>query len=251
MTGVDMDYQLKQIENISANVETSSISQNSITLQQPQHQAEHNHVHMPSYSRISLASRAEQELVIDSKRKQFMFNSYENNNTKSSANASGYSINNLKGLRILNLSACTNISDNSLKHTLKMQELKELHLSACQKISIVGIVYLVEKCPSLEYLELSKCQNISDKCIELLTRKLNRLTHLYLANCCELSDYSIDSIAMNCKVLKCLDVNGCKLISIDPNLKLSHITSIQEIKYTQQESKPKEEHIFRLIKKMF
>lgn len=246
-----MGYQLKQFENLSESDSESSSSVNSIIVQQQQIADRRNDDHTAPYPRISLGSRYEQEIVFDSKRKKFMFDEYESNNTNSLANVSGFSINNLKGLRKLDLTACTEISNNSLKHTFKMLELKELHLAACQQISIIGIEYLVNNCPSLEYVEFSKCQNMSDKSVELLTKKLNRLTHLYLANCYGLSDYCIDSIAINCKVLKCLDVNGCKLISIDPNLKLSHLTSLREIKYTQQECKPNEERIFRLSRKMF
>lgn len=188
-------------------------------------------------TRISLCSRAEQEIVADAKRKQHIFELYE---IGFPANASGHTIDNLRGLRKLDLTACNKISDVSLQYSFKMLELKELRLSSCQQITAIGIEYLVKNCPSLEYLELSNCHNITDKAITLITVHLKRLTHLYLANCVQLTDHCLDAIAVNCKELRYLDVNGCRSIWTDPNVLLSRLTSLRDIKYSHPDFFPTE-----------
>lgn len=180
--------------------------------------------------RISLRSRAEQEIVTDAKRKQHIFELCE---FGSPANASGYSVDNLKGLCKLDLTACNKISDISLTYSFRMVELKELRLSSCHQITAIGIKYLVKNCPSLECLELSNCHNINDGAIALITDHLKRLTHLYLANCVQLTDHCLDSIAINCKTLRYLDVFGCRSIWTDPNVLMSRLTSLRDIKYMQ------------------
>lgn len=158
--------------------------------------------------KISLRSKAEEEIVKDAKRKKVMLEMYEHND--SNADYSGYSINRAKGLTRLTLTACNKITDVSLKYSFRLLELRELSLSKCQQISLCGMESLVKKCPSLEILNLSECHNISDKTIEMITIHLKRLTHLYLERCTQLSDHSLDHIAVNCTALKYLDVRSCR-----------------------------------------
>lgn len=177
--------------------------------------------------KISLRSKAEEEIVNDAKRKKVMIEMYEQNH--SNADYSGYSINLAKGLTKLTLTACNKITDVSLKYSFELLELRELSLSKCQQISLIGVESLVKKCPSLEVLNLSECHNISDKTIETITIQLNRLTHLYLERCAQLSDHSLDYIAVNCRALKYLDVRSCRSMCSEPNLRLVNLTTLKHI----------------------
>lgn len=177
--------------------------------------------------KISLRSKAEEDIVNDAKRKKVMLEMCELNDTAS--DFSGYSINRAKGLTTLTLMGCTKITDVSLKYSFKLPELRELSLSKCQQISSIGMDSLVRKCPSLEVLNLSECHNISDKTIETITIHLKRLTHLYLERCTELSDHSLDHIAVNCTALKYLDVRACRAMCSEPNLRLVNLKSLKHI----------------------
>lgn len=149
--------------------------------------------------KISLRSKAEEEIVRDAERKKAMLAVYELNLDESKIN--GVPIKNLKGLRKLNLRGCNKISDVSLKYGFIFLELRNLLLSNCQQISVVGMEALVQNCPSIEELDLSDCYNINDKTIEVVTKNLKRLRSLHISGCTQLTDHSLDSIVVNCKVL--------------------------------------------------
>lgn len=197
--------------------------------------------------KISLRSKAETDIVMDAMRKKFMLAMYEKNanifaelykQNYGVGNCNvGYSINRLKGLRRLNLTACNKISDVSLKFSLRFNELQELSLARCQQISIIGIESLIKSCPSIEILNLSDCHNINDKTIELITKYLKRLTHLHLKRCIQLTDHTLDYVAVNCNLIKHLDVDGCRLMCSEPNLRLVSVSSLKYnlIAYNRQD----------------
>jgi F-box and leucine-rich repeat protein 9 len=152
------------------------------------------------FKKISLRSKAEEEIVNDAKRKKAMQEMCEQNLLASET--SGYSIARLRGLRVLKLAGCNRISDVSLKYSFRLPELRELSLAKCQQVSIDGIQPLVRNCPSLEVLDLSECHNVTDKAVELITQHLHRLSNFSLERCAQLTDFSLDYIAINCKNLK-------------------------------------------------
>lgn len=177
--------------------------------------------------KISLRSKAEDEIVRDAKQKQILMEICEKN--LSEKNQSIYSLGTLKGLRILKLTGCNRVTDVTLRYSTKLPELKEISLSKCQQISIVGITELVKNCPSLEIVNLSECHNINDKAIDILTINLTRLSELYLERCTQLTDFSLDSIIINCKNIKKLDIRGCRSMSSEPNLRLSSVMTLRDI----------------------
>lgn len=238
MTGLDMNTHLVVYEEnkslISGKISSKENAQNERNnaggeqlmdaIREAMHSNNQNERHP---YKISLRSKAEEEIVKDAKRKKVMLEMYEHNDLNS--DYSGYSINRAKGLRKLTLSACNKITDVSLKYSFDLLELQELSLSKCQQISSVGMDCLVKKCPSLEILNLSECHNISDKTIEAITIHLKRLTHLYLERCTQLSDHSLDHIAINCTALKYLDVRACRAMCSEPNLRLVNLTTLKHI----------------------
>lgn len=177
---------------------------------------------------ISLRSRAEEDIVNDAKRKRIMLHMCEQPVSGEEINCSPYSIAHLKGLRSLNLASCNRISDVSLKYAFKFNELEVLSLAKCQQVSVTGIECIVVTCPSIKVLNLSDCHNLSDQAIDVLTR-LKRLTYLHIERCSQLTDFSLDSIALNCKRLKYLDVRGCRAMCSEPSLRLENLRSLQRI----------------------
>ncbi|XP_055624460.1 F-box/LRR-repeat protein 2-like isoform X2 [Toxorhynchites rutilus septentrionalis] len=232
MTGIGMlqkihDYELKKTTStvhmnsyVPAGEETepssSSLNRSSIVLPEDQR-------------KISLRSKAEQEIVNDALRKKAMMEICQQNEFLKEDTGSGFSIDRLKGLRVLRLSQCNKLSDISLIYTFKLKELKEISLAKCQQISITGIKSLVQNCPSLETVDLSECHNINDKAIELLAMHLSRLQTLSLERCFQLSDYSLDYIAIHCKALRTLDVRGCRNMCAEPNLRLVNVSTIRNV----------------------
>lgn len=139
--------------------------------------------------KISLRSKAEQEIVNDAMRKRAMMEICQHKEFHRDVASTGYSIERLKGLRVLRLSQCNKLSDISLMYAFSLKELKEISLAKCQQVSAVGIKSLVQNCPSLEVVDLSECHNVNDKAIELIAMHLRRLQTLSLERCFQLSDF--------------------------------------------------------------
>ena len=187
----------------------------------------------PQVFKISLRSKAEEEIVGDAMRKKAMMQMAMGIDLQEQESSS-ISIARLRGLRVLKLGGCNKISDVSLIYNFKLPELKEINLSQCQQISMVGIKALVDNCPSLEVIDLSACYNISDKCIELIASKLPRLTSLNISRCFQLTDYSLDYIALNCRRIRNLNVLYCKNMSDEPHLRLANAPSLKTVSFSKQ-----------------
>lgn len=182
--------------------------------------------------KISLRSKAEEEIVGDAMRKKAMMQMAMEIDMQEHE-SSNYSVARLKGLKVLKLGSCNKISDVSLMYSFKLPELKEINLSKCQQISIVGIKVLVENCPSLETVDLCDCYNICDRSIELLASKLPRLKSLNISRCYQLTDYALDYIAMHCKNIRELNVLGCRNMSEEPHLRLANASSLKNISFSK------------------
>lgn len=175
---------------------------------------------------ISLRSKAELDIVNDSKRKILSLQICERLANEDQIDCSPYSMARLKGLRSLNLASCTRITDISLKRAFDFLELEILNLAKCQLITAAGLECLPLKCRSIKKLKLSDCHILCDHAIEFCIQ-LKRLKCLEIERCYRLTDASLDSIAKNCKNLKYLDVRGCRSMCAEPNLKFATLSSLQ------------------------
>jgi F-box and leucine-rich repeat protein 9 len=227
LTGMAMKEKLEDFETSKnqdiAEVKPEPIVSGSIMMPEPSRQ--------PMF-KISLRSKAEEEIVSDANRKRAMMQMAVEINLEEQV-SSNFSIARLRGLRILKLGSCNKISDVSMIFNFKLPELREINISKCQQISVVGIKALVENCPALEIVNLSECHTINDKCIELITTKLPRLTHLNISRCFQLTDYSLDYIALNCRRIRELNVLGCRNMSDEPHLRLANATSLKDISFSK------------------
>lgn len=88
----------------------------------------------PSF-RISLRTKAEEEIVTDALRKKAMMQMAMEINLDEQE-SSNFSIARLSGLRILKLDSCNKISDVSLIYNFKLPELKEINLSELLELCI-------------------------------------------------------------------------------------------------------------------
>nr|XP_012148962.1 PREDICTED: F-box/LRR-repeat protein 4 isoform X2 [Megachile rotundata]XP_012148963.1 PREDICTED: F-box/LRR-repeat protein 4 isoform X2 [Megachile rotundata] len=185
-------------------------------------------VHEPEFTesrlRISLRSRAEEEIVRDANRKREVMKHCENVVRPVDSNVfSGFSLSRLKCLRELDLSGCNRITDLSLKHAFAFPELKILNLSQCQQITHVGLYFLSKNNPVIEDLNLNQCHNISDIGISYLAQRLHRLKRLIIQECSQLTDHTLDAIKLYCKSLHYLDTRYCRGMSVAGLESLTHL----------------------------
>ncbi|XP_033331446.2 uncharacterized protein LOC117223330 isoform X1 [Megalopta genalis] len=173
--------------------------------------------------RISLRSRAEEEIVRDADRKREVMKLCENVSRPLDMNKSVFSLNRLKRLRELDLSGCNKITDVSLKHAFAFPELKILNLSQCQQVTQIGLDYLSKNNPAIEDLNLNACHNISDVGILYLAQRLHRLKRLLIQACSQLTDHTLDSIKLYCKSLHYLDTRYCRGMTVARLESLTHL----------------------------
>ncbi|XP_048437598.1 disease resistance protein RPV1 isoform X2 [Pyrus x bretschneideri] len=117
------------------------------------------------------------------------------------------SINNLTGLRYLNLKYCMELK--SLPSLIRMQSLETLDLSRCSSLEMFPEI--------LEVMEELQELNLSQSKIKELPSSINNLTglrYLKLKDCKELK--SLPSIRM--KSLKTLDLSGCSSLEMFPEI---------------------------------
>ncbi|XP_052872854.1 dynein regulatory complex subunit 6-like [Anopheles cruzii] len=188
--------------------------------------------------RISIRSRAEQQIVEEAERKQRLM-AVINRRSQTAIDelraradddeANGYSIGRLQQLRVLNLACCNQLTDVSLLCNFRLVELQQLSLAQCQQISVDGIRALVRNCPSLEQLDLSECHSLNDRAVEQITVHLKRLRTLSLRRCYQLTDFTLDHIALHARQLRMLDVRGCKHMCDDPGMRLVNLPLLATI----------------------
>ncbi|XP_031847821.1 uncharacterized protein LOC116433650 isoform X2 [Nomia melanderi] len=191
--------------------------------------------------RISLRSRAEEEIVRDANRKREVMKLCENVSRPLDIK-SVFSLIRLKRLQELDLSGCNRITDVSLKHAFAFPELRILNLSQCQQVTHVGLDYLSRNNPAIEDLNLNQCHNISDIGISYLAQRLHRLKRLLIQACSQLTDHTLDSIKAYCKSLHYLDTRYCRGMTVAGLESLTHlIMYVDWIKYIDEIVSPESE----------
>ncbi|XP_069113406.1 F-box and leucine-rich repeat protein 13-like [Argopecten irradians] len=123
------------------------------------------------------------------------------------------SLKNLSILRELDLSACTKITDLGLTQVVQFKELRSLNLSMVQ-ITDLTVHCITSHNPSLEHLNLAQCASLTDDAIECVAKRLPRLTSLDISNCDKLTNKSIQFLKDYTKRLRTLDVSFCENISV-------------------------------------
>ncbi|KAG0728896.1 F-box/LRR-repeat protein 2 [Chionoecetes opilio] len=159
--------------------------------------------------KVQLGSKAEQTI-----RQESEVTKYLSDNIQQITTSSEYGLSNLKGLRELNLCGCKKLTNITLVHTLKFQELRYLNLSHCQGVGEEGLMTVAQNCPGLEVLMLAECGHTSDQAVLVISHFLKRIKTLDLQSCAKLTDDALDSLS-NCLTLQYLDVSNCFKMSLE------------------------------------
>ncbi|KFB51187.1 hypothetical protein ZHAS_00019449 [Anopheles sinensis] len=187
--------------------------------------------------RNSLRSRAEQEIVNAPKRQRMEVmqqkESLSQQASSSTAAFSGYSIERLQQLRVLNLAGCNSLTDVSLLFNFRLVELRELSLARCKQLTHEGIQAVVRRCSAIEQLDLSECCNIKDETVLQVVIHLRRLRVLSLRGCYQLTDYSLDHFACHCHRLRVLDVRDCKQMDGEPARRLVNLKQLTTLRKSE------------------
>nr|XP_055049052.1 dynein regulatory complex subunit 6 [Misgurnus anguillicaudatus] len=101
-------------------------------------------------------------------------------------------------LRSLNLSYCTNFSDEGLQYLITAKgchRLTQLDLSGCSQITVDGFRHVADACGSLQQIGLNDLPNLTDVCVQALVSKCHMLTVISVLDSPYLSDVAFKAIA--------------------------------------------------------
>ncbi|KAF9974079.1 SCF ubiquitin ligase complex subunit [Actinomortierella ambigua] len=105
-------------------------------------------------------------------------------------------VNRYEQLRVLNLTSCSLITDQTLHRILPAApRIRNLVLAKCDRITDYGAGAIKILGKHLHYLHLGHCSKITDRLITSLTQHCTRIRYLDLACCSKLTDASVFALS--------------------------------------------------------
>ncbi|KAI9848659.1 MAG: SCF ubiquitin ligase complex subunit [Thelocarpon superellum] len=102
----------------------------------------------------------------------------------------------LDSLRILDLTACENLTDKAVERIIfAAPRLRNLVLAKCKKITDRSVLAITKLGKNLHYVHLGHCAYITDAAVIELVKTCNRIRYIDLACCHRLTDASIQQLA--------------------------------------------------------
>ena len=102
----------------------------------------------------------------------------------------------LDSLRILDLTACENLTDKAVERIIySAPRLRNLVLAKCKKITDRAVLAITKLGKNLHYVHLGHCAHITDAAVIELVKTCNRIRYIDLACCHRLTDVSIQQLA--------------------------------------------------------
>lgn len=83
-------------------------------------------------------------------------------------------------LKVVNLSYCASITDESLHQLAQLRDLLQLELRACNQVTSVGITYIAASCKHLRELDVKRCTFVGDLGVVALSRGCRNLRQVLL-----------------------------------------------------------------------
>ncbi|CAB9516057.1 F-box and leucine-rich repeat protein [Seminavis robusta] len=121
----------------------------------------------------------------------------------------------LRKLRVLDISRCTNLQDETLQ--LVAQHLNDtlevLYMKGLINVTDVGMMAICQACTKLRVLEISHIQSMTDASGVAIGQYLHNLRALYMRDNFRLTNQSIDAITANCTKLNQLTLWGCSKLT--------------------------------------
>lgn len=84
-------------------------------------------------------------------------------------------------LKVVNMSYCSSITDESLHSLAQLRDLVQLELRACSQVTSVGISYIAASCKHLKELDVKRCTLVGDSGVLAVSRGCRNLRQVLLA----------------------------------------------------------------------
>lgn len=123
-------------------------------------------------------------------------------------------------LRILDLTACEGVKDESIqKITGSAPRLRNLVLAKCRMITDRAVLSICRLGKNIHYVHLGHCSNITDAAVAQLVKSCNRIRYIDLACCNRLTDASVQQLATLPKLrriglVKCQSITDRSILAL-------------------------------------
>lgn len=136
----------------------------------------------------------------------------------------------LRNLRELRLAHCTEINDHafmSLPPQMTFDSLRILDLTACERVSDESVETLVHAAPRLRNLVLNKCRFITDRAVMAICRLGKNLHYLHLGHCSNISDSAVISLVKSCNRIRYIDLACCNRLT---DYSVQHLATLPKLR---------------------
>lgn len=141
-------------------------------------------------------------------------------------------MNTLRSLRELRLAHCANITDAaflSMPETLMFDSLRILDLTACDNIGDDSVERIVNTAPRLRNLVLSKCRPITDRAVQAICKLGKNLHYVHLGHCSNITDSAVMQLVKSCNRIRYIDLACCNNLTDTSVQQLATLPKLRRI----------------------
>lgn len=138
----------------------------------------------------------------------------------------------LRHLRELRLAHCTQIDDSafmSLPPTMTFDSLRILDLTACENVRDESVEKIVQAAPRLRNLVLAKCRFITDRSVMAICRLGKNLHYVHLGHCSNISDVAVIALVKSCNRIRYIDLACCNRLTDHSVQQLATLPKLRRI----------------------
>jgi F-box and leucine-rich repeat protein GRR1 len=138
----------------------------------------------------------------------------------------------LRNLRELRLAHCVEIDDSaflSLPQHLVFDSLRILDLTACENVKDDSAERIINAAPRLRNLVLAKCKFITDRTVSAICKLGKNLHYVHLGHCSHITDSAVIQLAKSCNRIRYIDLACCNHLTDISVQQLANLPKLRRI----------------------
>ncbi|KAK2738187.1 SCF ubiquitin ligase complex subunit [Myotisia sp. PD_48] len=138
----------------------------------------------------------------------------------------------LRNLRELRLAQCVKISDRgflSLSDNLVFESLRILDLTACENVTDDSVEKIIRLTPRLRNLLLSKCRFITDRSVHAICKLGKNINYVHLGHCSNITDAAVIQLVKSCTRIRFIDLACCNRLTDNSVQHLATLPKLRRI----------------------
>ncbi|SPN98717.1 related to protein GRR1 [Cephalotrichum gorgonifer] len=137
-----------------------------------------------------------------------------------------------QALRELRLAGCELVSDSaflSLPPNRTYENLRILDLTACTRLTDAAVQKIIDVAPRLRNVVLSKCRNITDVAVHAISKLGKNLHYIHLGHCGQITDEAVKRLVHSCNRIRYIDLGCCTNLTDDSVMRLATLPKLKRI----------------------